>query len=136
MSIRGESVLITRQETIILHFMLLGVQKSVREWTLTLPRELSFWELESQWTPEFSEGDCTSQNSLDWDVPYIIGKLLECRCLKWALMTPFEHLKHKLWPKEGPGIKLTIWLSTTKSRESVRFPCMKVACHISLENSQ
>jgi hypothetical protein len=30
------------------HHMLLGVQKSVRDWTLTLPNELPFWELESQ----------------------------------------------------------------------------------------
>ncbi len=34
------------------HFMLLGVQKSAREWTPTLPSELPFWELESQWIPE------------------------------------------------------------------------------------
>jgi hypothetical protein len=27
---------------------------------------------------------------------------------------PFEHLKHKLWPKERPGVKLVIWLSTLK----------------------
>jgi hypothetical protein len=26
----------------------------------------------------------------------------------------FGHLKHKLWPKEGPGIKLPVWLPTTK----------------------
>jgi hypothetical protein len=31
-----------------------GVQKSVREWTLTLPRELSLWKLESRWTPDSS----------------------------------------------------------------------------------
>jgi hypothetical protein len=29
------------------HFMLPKVQKNVREWTLTLPRELPLWELES-----------------------------------------------------------------------------------------
>ncbi len=29
------------------HFMLLGVQKSVREWTLTFPSEFPLWELES-----------------------------------------------------------------------------------------
>jgi hypothetical protein len=28
------------------------------------------------------------------------------------------HLKHKLWPKEGSGVKLAIWLPTTKSQES------------------
>jgi hypothetical protein len=25
-----------------------------------------------------------------------------------SLHDPFGHLKHNLWPKEGPGIKLTI----------------------------
>jgi hypothetical protein len=28
----------------------------------------------------------------------------------------FGHLKHKLWPKERPGVKLTIWFPTTKVR--------------------
>jgi hypothetical protein len=49
---------------------------------------------------------------------------------------PFGHLKHKLWPKEGPWVKLLIWLPTTKSQESPRFPCVQVACHISLESSR
>jgi hypothetical protein len=40
--------------------------------------------MESRWTPEFLEGDCKGQNSMAWSVPYIIGKLLERRCLKWA----------------------------------------------------
>jgi hypothetical protein len=28
---------------------------------------------------------------------------------------PFGYLKHRLWPKERPGVKLAIWLSTTKN---------------------
>jgi hypothetical protein len=65
-------------------------------------------------------------NSLDWKVPYVIWKLLERKCLKWACMThlslhdPFEYLKHKLWSKEGLRVKLSISFPTTKSRES---PC-------------
>jgi hypothetical protein len=47
----------------------------------------------------------------------------------------FEHLKHKLWAKEGSGVKLPVWLSTTKCRESTRFTCVQVACHIPLERS-
>jgi hypothetical protein len=31
---------------------------------------------------------------------------------------PFGHLKHKLWPKEGPEVKLAIWLPSIKSQES------------------
>jgi hypothetical protein len=30
---------------------------------------------------------------------------------------PFGHLKYKLWPKEGLGVELAIWLPTIKSRE-------------------
>jgi len=29
----------------------------------------------------------------------------------------FGHLKHKLWPKEGPGVKLIVWLPTRKSQD-------------------
>jgi hypothetical protein len=54
---------------------------------------------------------------------------------KMGLHNPFGHLKNKLWSKEGPGIKLAIWILTTKNRESPRFPCMQVACHIALESS-
>jgi hypothetical protein len=31
---------------------------------------------------------------------------------------PFGHLKHKLWPKEGPRVKLQIWFPTTKSKNN------------------
>ncbi len=58
------------------HLMLPGVQNNVREWTLTIPSELPFWELESWWTFESSKSDCRGQNSLDWRVLYIIGKIL------------------------------------------------------------
>jgi hypothetical protein len=46
---------------------------------------------------------------------------------------PFGHLKHKLWPKEGLGVKLAVWLSTTKSQESTRFPCVQVLCNMPLK---
>jgi hypothetical protein len=48
---------------------------------------------------------------------------------------PFGHLKHKLWPKEGSRVKLAIWLPTTKSLESPRFPYMQVTWNIPLESS-
>jgi hypothetical protein len=37
---------------------------------------------------------------------------------KMASHEPFGHLQHKLWSKEGPRVKLEVWLPTTKSRES------------------
>jgi hypothetical protein len=54
---------------------------------------------------------------------------------KMASHEPFGHLQHNLWQKEGPGIKLAIWLLTTKSRESTRFPCVQTVCDILLESS-
>jgi hypothetical protein len=54
---------------------------------------------------------------------------------KIGLHDPFEHPKHKLWPKEGAGVKLAIWLLTIKSQESPWFPCIQVACDIPLESS-
>jgi hypothetical protein len=62
----------------------------VWEWTLTLPSGLPFWELESQWTPKFSESDCRGQNPLYWAVPYNIRNFLERRCLTWARMTHLD----------------------------------------------
>jgi hypothetical protein len=53
-----------------------------------------------------------------------------------GLHDPFGYLKHKLCSKEGPGVKLRIWLPTTKSRESIWFNCVQVACDIPLESSQ
>jgi hypothetical protein len=52
-----------------------------------------------------------------------------------GLLDPFGYLKQKLWSKERSGIKLAIWLSTTKSLESPWFIYVQVACHILLENS-
>jgi hypothetical protein len=57
---------------------------SVREWTLTLPRQLPLWEMESRWTPKISKSDFRGLNSMDCAVIYIIGKLLKHRRLKWA----------------------------------------------------
>jgi hypothetical protein len=39
---------------------------------------------------------------------------------KMASHEPFGHLKHKLGAKERLGVKLVVWLSTTKSRELTR----------------
>ncbi len=36
------------------HHIFPGMEESVREWTLTLPRQLPLWEMESWWTPETS----------------------------------------------------------------------------------
>jgi len=53
-----------------------------------------------------------------------------------ALHEPFGHLQPKLWTKERPGVKLAIWLSTTKSQESTQLRRFKEECDIALESVQ
>jgi hypothetical protein len=92
----------------------------VREWTFTLPNELPPWELESQWTPKSSKNDYGAkthwieeflilskynnykgQNPLDSRIFYIIKKLLELRCLKWARMTHLDTSNTSYGQKKG-----------------------------------
>jgi hypothetical protein len=55
---------------------------------------------------------------------------------RMGLHYPFGYWKHKWGPKERPGVKLLIWLPTTKSWESPQFICVQVAFHILLESSR
>jgi len=48
----------------------------------------------------------------------------------------FEHLQPKLWAKEGPGVKLVVWLPTTKSRESTSSRPPNWEYEMSLERSR
>jgi len=50
----------------------------------------------------------------------------------WA----FGHLSPKLWAKEGPGVKLAIWLPTTKSRESTSSRSPNWECDTPLKRSR
>jgi len=47
---------------------------------------------------------------------------------------PFGHLQHKLWQKEGSGVKPAVWLPTTKSWELTRPRCVQVECNTSLKS--
>jgi hypothetical protein len=49
---------------------------------------------------------------------------------------PFGHLQPKLWAKEGPGVKLAVWLPTTKSRESTSSRSPNWKCDMALESSR
>jgi hypothetical protein len=62
-------------------------------------------------------------------------KGLEVQMSKMASHEPFRHMQHKLWSKEGSGVILAIWLSTTKSQESTRFWCVQVKWNTPLESS-
>jgi hypothetical protein len=55
---------------------------------------------------------------------------------KMASHEPFGHLQHKLWSKKRPGVKLAVWLPTTKSQESARPQCVQVECNTLLESSR
>jgi len=49
---------------------------------------------------------------------------------------PFGYLQYKLWSKEGPEVKLAVWLLTTKSWESTRSECVQVKCDTPVESSR
>jgi hypothetical protein len=48
----------------------------------------------------------------------------------------FGHLQPNLWAKEGPGVKLPVWLPTIKSRESTRSRRALGDCNTALESSE
>jgi hypothetical protein len=55
---------------------------------------------------------------------------------KMASHEPFKHMQPKLWPKDGLGVKLAIWLPTTKSQESTSSRRLQKECDGALESSQ
>jgi hypothetical protein len=61
-------------------------------------------------------------------------KVIKVWMSKMGLHGPFGHLKHKLWQKERPGVKLAIWLSTIKSRELTQPQCVQGEYATSLES--
>jgi len=56
--------------------------------------------------------------------------------VEMALHGSFGHLQHKLWQKEGPGVKLAVWLPIIKSQKSTRPWCVQVECNTPLESSR
>jgi hypothetical protein len=65
------------------------------------PKAIPLWEMESQWTPKTSESDFRGQNSLPCGVLYVIGKLLERKCLKWARITHLDIWNTSYGQKKG-----------------------------------
>jgi hypothetical protein len=55
---------------------------------------------------------------------------------KMASHEPFGHLQPKLWAKKGPGVKLPIWLPTTKRQETTSSRRLKKECDGALESSR
>jgi hypothetical protein len=56
---------------------------------------------ESFGTPKTSEFNCRCQNTSHWGVLYIIGKLLKCRCRKWACMSHLDICSISYGKKKG-----------------------------------
>jgi len=102
------------------------VCEKVWAWRLRLPSELPFWELESWWTSKPLKSDCKGQNTSHRGVFYTIGKLLKCKYSKWARMTHLDICNMNYGKRKGQESKLAIWFFTTKSRESIRLPCVQV----------
>jgi hypothetical protein len=68
---------------------------------LHTPRELPYWGLESQWTSKCSKSNYRGQNSMAWKVFYIIRKLLEGGCLKWARIAHLDIWNISYGQKKG-----------------------------------
>jgi hypothetical protein len=65
-------------------------------------------------------------NLLAFECSWCHWKGLEVQMSKWL----------KLWAKEGPGVKLIVWLPTIKSRESTSSRRLQKKCNMALESSQ
>jgi len=57
--------------------------------------------MESRWTPKTSESDYRSQSSMSCAILYIIVKLLERRCLKWARIAHLDIWNVSYGQKKG-----------------------------------
>jgi hypothetical protein len=92
--------------------------------------------MESSRIPENSELKSKGQNTSHWNVLYINGKVLNCRCSKWPCMCHLDICSPSYGQKKGPGVKLAIWLLTTKSQKSTFSRCSLKECNMTLKSSQ
>jgi hypothetical protein len=113
-----------------------GSAKGVREWTFTLTSELPCWELESQMDSQIFRARSQESKPITLKSSLYCWKSIDAYMSKMGLHCPFGHLKHKLWSKERPGVKLAIWLPTTTSQELTQFLYVQAMCNIPLESSQ
>jgi len=98
---------------------------------LTLPK-VGIWS--PQGLPQF-QSSTTEGKTLRLEVLFIPLERSWSVDAKNGLAWACGHLQHKLWAKEGPEVKLAIWLPTMKSRESTRSRCVQRECNTSLEIS-
>jgi hypothetical protein len=117
------------------HFMPPGVWESMREWTPTLPNELPLWEFGVLMDYQIFREWLQRSKPIWLRSSLYYWKTFGMKMSKMGSHDLFEHFKHKLWPKEGPRVKLPIWLPTIKIQESPWFPFVQMACNILLEIS-
>jgi hypothetical protein len=100
------------------------------------PNTSKVGDLESSGTPECLEFDSKAQNTSHWGVLGVIGKVLKRRYRKWPRIGHLDICSPSYGKKEGLGVKLAIWLPTTKSRESTSSRHLIWGCDMSLERSE
>jgi len=74
-------------------------------------------------------------NSMPYGVFYIIRKLLEHRCLKWARIAHLDIWNTSYSQKKGWKSNCQFDSRPEKSQESTQFTCLQMACNIPLESS-
>jgi len=105
------------------HDILSKVWEGVKEWTFT-PQGSSTLGVGVSVHSWIFKGRLQGPKLNDLKNSLYQWKFLRTWISKMGSHRSFGHLKHKLRPKEGPGVKLVVWLPTTKSRESTQFPCV------------
>jgi hypothetical protein len=78
-----------------------------------------------RWIPECSQRDYKSQNAMDRKVLHTIGKLLKCRCLKWARMTHLDIWNTSYGQKKGQESNWQFDSQTLKVRNHSNFLAYK-----------
>jgi hypothetical protein len=81
------------------------------------------------------QSSISGSNLLAFERSWCHWKVIEVHMSEMASHWSFGHLQPKLWAKEGPGVKLAVWLPTTKSRESSRSRRALGECDTALESS-
>jgi len=107
----------------------------MREWTLTLPRQLPLWKMESRWISKTLKSNFRGQNSMACGILYIIGKLLELKCLKWVRIAHLDIWNTSYGQKKGRESNYQFDSRPEKSQESTWFTWLQRACDILLESS-
>jgi len=100
------------------------------------PNTWKSWRLGVFWDSRMFRARQQGPKHLALGCSWCHWKGIETQISKMPSHWQFGHLKPKLWAKEGPRVKLAIWLPTTKSQEltSSRRPIW--ACDMALERSR